>query len=60
MELCLEHLMHQERELSINVNTLAQTEQLLKRLNDLEANAQVSISPVTMLKSDFQFLIPCI
>uniref|UniRef100_A0A3B3X9L8 MCF.2 cell line derived transforming sequence a n=1 Tax=Poecilia mexicana TaxID=48701 RepID=A0A3B3X9L8_9TELE len=44
MEMCLEHLMHQERELSINVNTLAQTEQLLKRLDDLETNAQEVMS----------------
>ncbi|XP_028272182.1 proto-oncogene DBL isoform X3 [Parambassis ranga] len=39
MELCLEHLMTQERELSISVNTLAQTEQALKRLDSLESNA---------------------
>ncbi|KAM4732109.1 proto-oncogene DBL isoform 5-T5 [Anableps anableps] len=44
MELCLEHLMHQERELSINVSTLAQTEQVLKGLDDLESNAQEVMS----------------
>ncbi|XP_041845858.1 proto-oncogene DBL isoform X4 [Melanotaenia boesemani] len=40
MNLCLEHLMSQEKELSINVNTLAQTEQMLKKLDTLESNAQ--------------------
>ncbi|XP_053179359.1 proto-oncogene DBL [Scomber japonicus] len=40
MELCLEHLMAEERELSISVDTLAQTEQALKRLDGLESNAQ--------------------
>ncbi|XP_056239333.1 proto-oncogene DBL isoform X3 [Seriola aureovittata] len=40
MELCLEHLMAQERALSISVDTLAQTEQALKRLDSLESNAQ--------------------
>ncbi|KAM9740393.1 proto-oncogene DBL isoform 4-T4 [Menidia menidia] len=40
MDLCLEHLMCQEKELSINVNTLAETEQALKRLDSLESNAQ--------------------
>uniref|UniRef100_A0A4W6EGJ3 MCF.2 cell line derived transforming sequence n=1 Tax=Lates calcarifer TaxID=8187 RepID=A0A4W6EGJ3_LATCA len=40
MELCLEHLMAQERELSVSVDTLAQTEQALKRLDSLESNAQ--------------------
>lgn len=44
MELCLEHLTAQERELSISVDTLAQTEQALKRLDSLESNAQVSVS----------------
>uniref|UniRef100_A0A3Q1IXC5 MCF.2 cell line derived transforming sequence a n=1 Tax=Anabas testudineus TaxID=64144 RepID=A0A3Q1IXC5_ANATE len=39
-ELCLEHLVAQERELSIHVDTLAQTEQGLKRLDTLECNAQ--------------------
>uniref|UniRef100_A0A4W6EH51 MCF.2 cell line derived transforming sequence n=1 Tax=Lates calcarifer TaxID=8187 RepID=A0A4W6EH51_LATCA len=39
-ELCLEHLMAQERELSVSVDTLAQTEQALKRLDSLESNAQ--------------------
>lgn len=42
MELCLGHLRVQERELSISVDTLAQTEQALKRLDGLESNAQVS------------------
>ncbi|XP_044060416.1 proto-oncogene DBL isoform X2 [Siniperca chuatsi] len=40
MELCLGHLMAQERELPISVDTLAQTEQALKRLDSLESNAQ--------------------
>ncbi|KAM7417436.1 hypothetical protein PAMA_017200 [Pampus argenteus] len=40
MELCLEHLMAEERELSISVDTLAQTEQALKRLDGLESKAQ--------------------
>lgn len=44
MELCLEHLMAEERELSISVDTLTQTEQALKRLDGLESNAQVSVS----------------
>lgn len=44
MELCLEHLMAEERELSISVDTLAQTEQALKQLDGLESNAQVSVS----------------
>lgn len=44
MELCLEHLTAQERELFISVDTLAQTEQALKRLDSLESNAQVSVS----------------
>lgn len=34
--------MAQERELSVSVNTLAQTEQALKRLDNLESNTQVS------------------
>uniref|UniRef100_A0A3B4G4A6 MCF.2 cell line derived transforming sequence n=1 Tax=Pundamilia nyererei TaxID=303518 RepID=A0A3B4G4A6_9CICH len=40
MELCLEHLTAQERELCISANSLAETEQALKRLNNLESNAQ--------------------
>lgn len=36
--------MAQERELSVSVDTLAQTEQALKRLDSLESNAQVSVS----------------
>ncbi|XP_032383055.1 proto-oncogene DBL isoform X2 [Etheostoma spectabile] len=44
MELCLEHLMGQERELSISVDTLIQTEQALKRLDSLESNAQEVMS----------------
>lgn len=42
MELCLDHLMAQERELTTSVDTVAQTEQALKRLDGLESNAQVS------------------
>lgn len=41
MELCLDHLVGQERELSTSVDTLAQTEQALKRLDCLESSAQV-------------------
>uniref|UniRef100_A0A671UT09 MCF.2 cell line derived transforming sequence a n=1 Tax=Sparus aurata TaxID=8175 RepID=A0A671UT09_SPAAU len=40
MELCLDHLMAQERELTTSVDTEAQTEQALKRLDGLESNAQ--------------------
>uniref|UniRef100_A0A665WRE4 MCF.2 cell line derived transforming sequence a n=1 Tax=Echeneis naucrates TaxID=173247 RepID=A0A665WRE4_ECHNA len=39
-ELCLEHLMSQEKQLSISVDTLTQTEQALKKLDSLESNAQ--------------------
>ncbi len=42
MEMCVDHLMAQERELPKSVDTLAQTEQALKRLDSLESNAQVS------------------
>lgn len=42
METCLDHLMAQEKELPISFDTLAQTEQALKRLDGLESNAQVS------------------
>ncbi|XP_061581581.1 proto-oncogene DBL isoform X2 [Cololabis saira] len=44
MDLCLEHIMCQEKELSLNVNTLVQTEQALKRLDDLESNSQEVMS----------------
>ncbi|XP_037833166.1 proto-oncogene DBL isoform X1 [Kryptolebias marmoratus] len=44
MDLCLDHLMSREKELSINVNTLAQAEEALKRLNTLESNAQEVMS----------------
>ncbi|XP_029020159.1 proto-oncogene DBL isoform X2 [Betta splendens] len=40
MEVCLEHLMAQEKQLSTSVDTLVQTEQALKSLDDLESNAQ--------------------
>lgn len=43
--------MTQERELSISVNTLAQTEQALNRLDSLESNAQVRVSPISVLNS---------
>lgn len=36
--------MAEEKELSVSADTLAQTEQALKRLDGLEANAQVSQS----------------
>lgn len=42
MELCLKHLIAQERELMTSVNNLPQTEQALKKLDNLESNAQVS------------------
>ncbi|XP_016894997.1 proto-oncogene DBL [Cynoglossus semilaevis] len=44
MELCLGHLTAQEREFSVAVETLAQTEQALKKLNTLESNAQEVVS----------------
>lgn len=50
MELCLEHLTAQEKELSISVDTLAQTEQALKRLDSLESNAQVSVANIRWLE----------
>ncbi|XP_068596179.1 proto-oncogene DBL [Brachionichthys hirsutus] len=40
MEMCLEHLMAQEREVVASVNTVVQAEQALKRLGSLESNAQ--------------------
>ncbi|XP_027141618.1 proto-oncogene DBL isoform X1 [Larimichthys crocea] len=40
MEMCLDHLMTQEKELLISVDTLGQTEQALKRLDSLESNAK--------------------
>lgn len=42
MELCLKHLLAQERELTTSVNNLSHTEQALKKLDNLESNAQVS------------------
>lgn len=42
MELCLKHLIVQERELVTSVNNLPQTEQALKKLDLLESSAQVS------------------
>uniref|UniRef100_A0A1A8EEH5 MCF.2 cell line derived transforming sequence a n=1 Tax=Nothobranchius kadleci TaxID=1051664 RepID=A0A1A8EEH5_NOTKA len=44
MDLCLEHLMGQEKELSLNVNTLAQAEVALKKLDCLESNSQEVMS----------------
>ncbi|XP_034453197.1 proto-oncogene DBL isoform X1 [Hippoglossus hippoglossus] len=44
MELCLEHLTAEEKELSVSVDTPAQTEQALKRLDELESNAQEVVS----------------
>ncbi|XP_028315246.1 proto-oncogene DBL isoform X2 [Gouania willdenowi] len=40
IELCLDHLLAQERELHTSVNTLPQTEQALKKLDGLESNAK--------------------
>ncbi|XP_075902851.1 proto-oncogene DBL [Nelusetta ayraudi] len=40
MELCLKHLIAQERELLTSVNNLPQTEQALKKLDVLESSAQ--------------------
>lgn len=45
--------MAQERELSISVDTLAETEQALKRLDSLECDAQVSV-----FQSDCQMDFP--
>ncbi|XP_056295276.1 proto-oncogene DBL isoform X4 [Pseudoliparis swirei] len=42
--LCLEHLVGQEKEFSISVDTPAQAEQALKMLDSLESNAQVVMS----------------
>ncbi|XP_024139656.1 proto-oncogene DBL isoform X1 [Oryzias melastigma] len=44
MDLCLEHLMNQEKEFSTKVSTLAQTEQALKRMDSLESSAQEVMS----------------
>lgn len=43
--------MSREKELSINVNTVAQAEEVLKSLDSLESNAQVSVGPVTLSTS---------
>lgn len=43
MELCLKHLIAQERELVTSVNTLPQAEQALKKLDLLESSAQVGL-----------------
>lgn len=43
MELSLERLASQEREVSSSGETLTQTEQTLRDLDSLEAHAQVSI-----------------
>uniref|UniRef100_A0AAQ5Y0Z7 MCF.2 cell line derived transforming sequence a n=1 Tax=Amphiprion ocellaris TaxID=80972 RepID=A0AAQ5Y0Z7_AMPOC len=48
-ELCLEHLMAQERELSISVNTLAQTEQALKKLDNIESNEVMARAQIIIL-----------
>lgn len=53
MELCLKHLLAQEREVSTSGDTLAQTEQALKDLENLESNAEVSDSHVD---HHFEFL----
>lgn len=41
MELCLKHLIAQEKELVTSVNNLPQTDQALKKLDVLESSAQV-------------------
>lgn len=41
MEMRLQALMSEEREVPVSVSTLAQTEQVLKRFDSLETNAQV-------------------
>lgn len=41
MEMRLQALMSEEREVPVCVSTLAQTEQVLKRFDSLESNAQV-------------------
>jgi hypothetical protein len=43
MELSLEHLASQEREMSSSGEKLTQTEQTLRDLDILEAHAQVSV-----------------
>lgn len=42
MEMRLQDLISEERELLVSASTLAQTEQVLKRFDSLESNAQVS------------------
>lgn len=48
-ELCLEHLLAQEKEVPIFVDTLPQAEQSLKRLDTLESSAQVGLAPIDFL-----------
>lgn len=45
MQMRLRDLISEERELLVWASTLAQTEQLLKRFDSLESNAQVSQRP---------------
>lgn len=48
MELCLKHLIAQERELVTSVNNLPQTEQALNKLDVLESSAQVGHPPAIL------------
>ncbi|XP_058505225.1 proto-oncogene DBL isoform X4 [Solea solea] len=49
MEFCLEHLAAQERELTVSVDTEAQAEHALKKLDSLESNAQEVVSRAQIL-----------
>nr|XP_043895415.1 proto-oncogene DBL isoform X1 [Solea senegalensis] len=49
MEFCLEHLTAQERELTVSVDTEAQAEHALKKLDSLESNAQEVVSRAQIL-----------
>uniref|UniRef100_A0A8C5GC70 MCF.2 cell line derived transforming sequence a n=1 Tax=Gouania willdenowi TaxID=441366 RepID=A0A8C5GC70_GOUWI len=48
-ELCLDHLLAQERELHTSVNTLPQTEQALKKLDGLESNEVMARAQIIIL-----------
>uniref|UniRef100_A0A3P8UXN2 MCF.2 cell line derived transforming sequence n=1 Tax=Cynoglossus semilaevis TaxID=244447 RepID=A0A3P8UXN2_CYNSE len=62
MELCLGHLTAQEREFSVAVETLAQTEQALKKLNTLEvvSRAQIIILHGHQLSANHHFAVALI
>lgn len=50
MEMCLQALMSEEREVPVSVSTLAQMEQVLKRFDSLESNAQVGQCAIINIK----------